>query len=75
MAFHADVDTYRKQFRGIWVQFVSRLELILKRWLALSDVAEEYESLFDFLGKGSVSDYLFAQGESISEGEGHHSYS
>ena len=55
-AFHADVDSYRKQFRGMkvqgdesYLQFVSRLEQTLKRWLALSEVAEDYKSLFDFV--------------------------
>ncbi|XP_045120484.1 uncharacterized protein LOC123509924 [Portunus trituberculatus] len=55
-AFHADADSYRRQFRNLkaqceesCLQFLSRLELTLKRWLALSEVAEDYKSLFDFV--------------------------
>ena len=57
-AFQVDAQSYRKQFRSIkaqteesYVQFLTRLDQIYSRWLALSNVSKTYEGLYDFMIK------------------------
>ena len=55
-AYSVDADSYRRKFRESkcsdkesFAQLVVRMEQYLSRWLSLSKVGKDYDSLFDFL--------------------------
>lgn len=55
-AYSVDADRYRRLFRESkcgekesYIQMVVRMEQYLDRWISLSDIDKDYNSLFDFL--------------------------
>ncbi|XP_069992741.1 uncharacterized protein [Penaeus vannamei] len=54
--YSVDADMYRRKFREskcqdreTYVQLVARMEQYLERWISLSNISKDFNSLFDFL--------------------------